>query len=237
MTRAGLQERLRGQWVEAAQEWIESDRAVREGMLDSWMLDALGDVRGKRAIDIGCGEGRFSRVLADLGAVVTGVDLTKPLLQRAQGLRRGNETYLLADVENMPEVDGGSFDLAVSYIVLVDLLDYRKAIAEAHRVLRPGGRFVVCNVTRCAPRTCGAAGSSRATRNSSTRWTSTRTKAPGSLPGWAASSSTCTGPSPATYRRFWKRVSLSTASPNPSRPKSSSPLTHTSTTSSAPPTS
>ena len=139
-------ERLRGQWTEAAREWIESDPAVREGMLDSWMLDALGDVRGKAVIDVGCGEGRFSRLLAELGAAVTGVDLTEPLLERACSLRQHGETYLLADAEDMPEVDDGSFDLAVSYIVLVDLLDYRKAISEAYRVLRSGGRFVVCNI-------------------------------------------------------------------------------------------
>ena len=48
-------------------------------MLDSWMLDALGDVSGKSVIDIGCGEGRFCRLLSDLGAEVTGIDLTEAL--------------------------------------------------------------------------------------------------------------------------------------------------------------
>ena len=140
-----LSERLHSQWVESAQDWIDTDQAVRTGMLDSWMLDALGNVGGKSAIDIGCGEGRFSRLLSQLGATVTGVDLTEALIARARAMSTG-EAYILGDAENLNDVESDSFDLAVSYIVLVDLLDYRSAIGEAYRVLRPGGRFVVCNI-------------------------------------------------------------------------------------------
>ena len=141
-----LEERLRTQWTEAAQDWIETDQSIRTGFLDSWMLDALGDVSGKSVIDIGCGEGRFRRLLSDLGAVVTGIDLTEPLTERARELGSDKETYLQGDAENLEGMADNSFDLAVSYIVLVDLLDYRRSIREAYRVLRPGGRFVVCNV-------------------------------------------------------------------------------------------
>lgn len=141
-----LERRLRTQWTEAAQDWIEQDQAVRTGMLDSWMLEALGDVRGKRVLDIGCGEGRFSRLLAGLGAKMTGVDLTEPLIERARGLAVGGDSYVVGDAETLEEVPDESFDLAVSYIVLVDLLDYRGSIRAAHRVLRPEGKFVVCNI-------------------------------------------------------------------------------------------
>ena len=141
-----LEERLRGQWTEAAQDWIDRDHVHRTGMLDSWMLGALGEVSGKKVIDIGCGEGRFSRLLSELGATVTGIDLTEPLIERARELGSDKETYLHGDAENLEGVADNSFDLAVSYIVLVDLLDYRRSIREAYRVLQPGGRFVVCNV-------------------------------------------------------------------------------------------
>lgn len=140
-----LSKRLQVQWEESAQDWIETDQSVRTGMLDRWMLDALGDVRGKSVIDIGCGEGRFSRLLSRLGANVTGVDLTEAFIAQARAAS-ASETYILGDAENLREIEDEKFALAVSYIVMVDLLDHRSAIESAFRVLRPGGRFVVCNI-------------------------------------------------------------------------------------------
>ena len=140
-----LPQRLHTQWAEAAQEWIDTDQVNRTGMLDRWMLDSLDDVSGKSVIDIGCGEGRFCRLLSQLGATVTGVDLTEPLIERARSLST-TETYLLGNAEDLHGIQDNTFDLAVSYIVLVDLHDYRSAINAAYRVLRPGGRFIVCNI-------------------------------------------------------------------------------------------
>ena len=53
--------------------------------------------------------------------------------------------YALAMSERLPYADS-SFDLVVSYVSLVDTPDYRGAIAEAARVLRPGGRFLIANL-------------------------------------------------------------------------------------------
>ena len=140
-----LRQRLHTQWTDAAQDWIDADQVNRTGLLDRWMLDSLGDVGGQSVIDIGCGEGRFSRLLSGLGATVTGVDLTEPLLEQARALSTG-ETYLLSNAEDLNGIESSTFDIAVSYIVLVDLQDYRSAINAAYRVLRPGGRFIVCNI-------------------------------------------------------------------------------------------
>jgi len=145
-SKRALRQRLATQWAESVENWFSQDQSVRTGFLDTAILDALGDARGKNVIDIGCGEGRFSRVLARQGASVTGVDLTQAFIDRARSLAGDTESYLVDDAERLDQVPDGTFDLAVSYIVLVDLLDFAASIDAAFRVLRAGGRFVVCNI-------------------------------------------------------------------------------------------
>ena len=145
-----LKDELKAQWEAMAEDWIrqsqDSESSHREGMLDGWMLDAVGEVSGRKSIDLGCGEGRFSRMLAERGAVVTGVDLCRPFIEFAKDHRVSDESYLVGDMEDLREVPSEEFDLAVSYVTLVDVPDMQSAVREAFRVLRRGGRFVVCNL-------------------------------------------------------------------------------------------
>jgi ubiquinone/menaquinone biosynthesis C-methylase UbiE len=109
------------------------------------MLNAVGDVGGLRVIDLGCGEGRFSRMLAERGAKVTGVDFCEQFIESASSQKLRDEEYVYGDMTDLHQFGDSTFDLAVSYITLVDVPDFRAAISEAHRVLKPGGRFVICN--------------------------------------------------------------------------------------------
>ncbi len=135
-------------WEHSASAWIafqdEGDRS-RTMQLDPVMLAQCGDVRGLRTLDLGCGEGRFSRMLAERGACATGIDLTRELLATAAQRRNGEDGYVLGDAEPLPFASA-SFDLVVSYVTLVDIVDYRAAIAECARVLRCGGRLAVANL-------------------------------------------------------------------------------------------
>ncbi len=141
-----LEKQLRDQWNVNTENWINKEQSVRTGFLDAWMLRAMGDVEGRRVLDIGCGEGRFCRLLAGLGAEITGIDLTEGLVERAQAQSEGVGTYLVGNAHDLAGVEDESFDLAVSYIVMVDLFNFREAIRSSYRVLKRGGRFIVCNI-------------------------------------------------------------------------------------------
>jgi ubiquinone/menaquinone biosynthesis C-methylase UbiE len=86
-------------------------------------------------------------MLAELGARVLGVDLCARFIEYANEHRVGSDRYRLDGVQHRLEgVANDSFDLAVSYVSLVDLPRPQLAVREAFRILRPGGRFVVCNL-------------------------------------------------------------------------------------------
>ena len=120
----GLKDRMREQWAALADTWIEftSDgrNVYRDGLLDSWMLDAIGDVAGQDVIDLGCGEGRFSRMMAERGAKVTGLDFNERFIDFARANQLDDEEYVVGDMEDLSGIPDQSFDLAVSYVNMVD---------------------------------------------------------------------------------------------------------------------
>jgi SAM-dependent methyltransferase len=89
-----------------------------------------------RCVDLGCGTGRFLRVAADLGWDVTGVDLSADQLRLASGAE-----LIQADASAVPLPDA-SFDTAYSTFTHTDVDDFAGLVAEARRLVRPGGRFV-----------------------------------------------------------------------------------------------
>ncbi len=141
---------LRAEWKAFAPTWIQRIRNrkddSREHLLDEWMLDAVGGVRGLDVIDIGCGEGRFSRMLAEYGARVTGIDLCELFIEAAKEAKVKDERYEVGDMEQLASIADESFDLAVAYLSFVDSFDLSAAPKSAHRVLRPGGKLIVCNL-------------------------------------------------------------------------------------------
>lgn len=134
-------------WSKSAGPWLrlmEQGDPNRELLLDEVMLGLCGEVRDRDVLDVGCGEGRFCRMLAARGARTTGIDPTVELIAEARRRQPGG-VFHEAGGEALP-LSAASMDLVVSYVALVDIPDFRAAIREMARVLRPGGRCVVANL-------------------------------------------------------------------------------------------
>jgi SAM-dependent methyltransferase len=137
-----------GGWIASAPAYIAFQDNVdpnRTLLLDPIMLMLCGDVSGLRVLDLGCGEGRFSRMLAERGARCMGLDLIGQMTRTARHRDASRNSYVTADAARVPAADG-SFDLVVSFVTMVDFPDIRSVIAEIGRVLRPGGHLVVANL-------------------------------------------------------------------------------------------
>lgn len=115
---------------------------------ESWIRPAferLGDLEGKRVLDLGCGHAMAAVVMARRGARVTAIDLSAGYL--AEATRRGlaNQVDLglaQADGERLPFADA-SFDRVWGNAILHHL-DIKRAASELGRVLRPGGLAILC---------------------------------------------------------------------------------------------
>jgi SAM-dependent methyltransferase len=105
----------------------------------------LGDVRGRRVLEVGCGSAPCARWLAQRGASVTGLDLSLAMLRYAAAANdlTGIDVPLVrANAERLPFA-GATFDIACSAFGAVPFVsDVDSVFAEVARVLRPGGRWV-----------------------------------------------------------------------------------------------
>ncbi len=100
----------------------------------------LGDLRGKRVLDVGCGKGRFARVFREQEPAVEiwGLDISEEMLRYVpEGIqtRAGSMTEL--------PFDSDSFDGAYATESLEHAVEIEKAVAEICRVVKPGGRIAI----------------------------------------------------------------------------------------------
>lgn len=103
----------------------------------------LPDLRHRRAVDLGCGFGWFSRLAAEEGAAsVLGLDLSENMIAKARAENAHPViTYDIADLEQV-ELPQAAFDLAYSSLAFHYLEDFGRLVRQVHAALVPGGRFV-----------------------------------------------------------------------------------------------
>ncbi len=122
-----------------------ADWALSEDQQTTTYEDALRrvDLRpGHLVLDIGCGVGAFLRMVADRGARAFGLDASPALLDVARERVPGGDLRV-GDMEALP-YDDDTFDLVVGHAVIHHVPDVELAFKEMLRVVKPGGRVVVC---------------------------------------------------------------------------------------------
>lgn len=111
-----------------------------------WLFAQLPDVSGKQILDLGCGTGRMSRLLAERGAIVVGADFAPRVIEVARRLTSGsNPSFRVESVFELTEEQ--TYDLVLTWGVLTvacrtseELLD---ALSRIRTTLRPGGKLLM----------------------------------------------------------------------------------------------
>jgi len=130
-------------WSKTADEWITWAR--KPGHDPFWAYETrlesfLGHGTGS-ALEVGCGEGRVSRLLSRYGYKVTATDPVDAFIEAARDAGSA-DAYAICPADNLPFADD-SFDLAVAYNVLMDVEDVEASLKEIVRTLRPKGTLFV----------------------------------------------------------------------------------------------
>jgi ubiquinone/menaquinone biosynthesis C-methylase UbiE len=132
-------------WNENAEVWTELVRAgydhYHEGLNSTAFFDMLPEVNGLSSLDIGCGEGHNTRLLAQQGARMTGVDISERFVRYAKEAERERPRgirHWLASAVELP-FEEASLDFATAFMSRMDIPETGRVLTEVFRVLRPGG--------------------------------------------------------------------------------------------------
>lgn len=129
-------------WNANAPAWIELSRAgfdvYRDLVNTPAFFALLPSIEGLRCLDLGCGEGHNTRLLADRGAEVIGLDVATPFIDAAAKASPRGIHYVLGDGSTLPFRDD-SFDVVTAFMSLMDVGDPERTLSEMTRVLRPRG--------------------------------------------------------------------------------------------------
>jgi ubiquinone biosynthesis O-methyltransferase len=119
--------------------------ATTERLERSLIREFVGDVSGRRVLDIGCGDGELAVELAKCGATMTGIDASTTMIDAARARAKKHNVdidFQVAIAERLP-FPAEQFDVVTAITILCFVEDAEPVFREIARVLRPGGRFVI----------------------------------------------------------------------------------------------
>ncbi|MDH5734054.1 MAG: class I SAM-dependent methyltransferase [Candidatus Bathyarchaeota archaeon] len=147
---------VRKEWDAATESWVDFVRRgkdyYREYLNNPATLELIGDVSRLIVLDLACGDGYNTRILAKKGAKVTGVDFSEKMIElakREEAEEKLGIDYHVADAADLRILPSNHFDLVTCFMSLQDIENYRRAISEVARVLRHRSQFVFSILHPC----------------------------------------------------------------------------------------
>jgi len=126
-------------WTRSAPIYLENTAKLTSHAV-SHLLDAAHLTSDSRALEVGCGPGHVTAMMAESGATVTGVDLVPAMIEMARRLHP-DIAFVEANAEQLPFADD-AFDVVLVNFVIHHFARPDVVCTEIRRVLTPGGRFV-----------------------------------------------------------------------------------------------
>ena len=141
-------------WNAMGDEWFELAQTgeSRICFIMPNMLRFLGDVKDRTILDLGCGEGGYSRELTKRGARLVAVDCSKRAIEYAASLACEEELHIEHFVRNSNDlfgIESERFDIVLCSMMLMYCEDFEGTLREAYRVLKPGGKLFASVLHPC----------------------------------------------------------------------------------------
>jgi ubiquinone/menaquinone biosynthesis C-methylase UbiE len=153
-------------WTSKYDCWFETPRGILVKQYESrLLLELLNPCPGEKILDVGCGTGVFTIDVMSFGPILTGIDISEPMLRKAihkidnlgtgktaetSEIVKNNFTGICGNMCALPFSDN-SFDKVLSMTAIEFIEDAKQAVAELARVTRKGGAIVLTTLNRLSP--------------------------------------------------------------------------------------
>src|SRR5438034_6955961 len=135
-------------WNIGSKEYASGRTKGRTYILDPMLFQTIGDVKGKKILDVGCGSGDISIALAQQGGICTGIDFSEKLIQLAKEKSKAKNIkaeFITIDAREVTKFDK-TFDLVIISAVLPhlsQLQDVKKVINSVAAFVSKSGRLII----------------------------------------------------------------------------------------------
>ncbi|MBU0592003.1 MAG: class I SAM-dependent methyltransferase [Candidatus Micrarchaeota archaeon] len=133
-------------WDSVAKEYNQlirdSGDVYHSTYLNPLVLKLLGNVKNRKILDLACGNGYFSKILANDGAIVTAVDYSKEFISIAKENANKKISFFVGSSSNLIFLDDNCFDSIISNVAFHDIKDISKTINECSRLIKPNHKLI-----------------------------------------------------------------------------------------------